>query len=91
MYHNIPPNASIEGTLHQHNVSTNLEDTVVEVIEGGRLKQYWTSHHIYNNEAEEDIDWAAITTAREKKSFQWTHWSSKMASSFIPTGAVMED
>ena len=91
MYHNVPPNASIEGTPHQHKISTNLEDTLVEVIEEGRLKQYWTSHHVYNSEAEEDIDWAAIATACEKKSFKWKRWSSKMASSFIPTGAVMED
>eukprot|EP00957_Ditylum_brightwellii_P140137 10678643-Ditylum_brightwellii.AAC.1 len=76
-----------EGTPHQHKIFTNLEDTLVEVIGCGRLKQYWTSHHTYNSEAEEDIDWAAIATASEKKSFQWKYWSSKMASSFIPTGA----
>eukprot|EP00957_Ditylum_brightwellii_P111086 8470870-Ditylum_brightwellii.AAC.1 len=68
-----------------------MEDTLVEVIEGGMLKQYWTSHHVYNSETEENIDWAAIATAHEKKLFQWKFWSSKMASSFIPTGAVMED
>eukprot|EP00957_Ditylum_brightwellii_P067121 5094796-Ditylum_brightwellii.AAC.1 len=91
MYHNVPSNASIDGTPHQHKIFTNLDGILVEVIEGGRLKQYWTSYHIYNSEAEEDIDWAATATACEKKSFQWKQWSLKMASSFIPTGAVMED
>eukprot|EP00957_Ditylum_brightwellii_P158673 12077188-Ditylum_brightwellii.AAC.1 len=38
IYHNVPSNASIEGTPHQHEISTNLEDTLVDVIEGGRLK-----------------------------------------------------
>ena len=44
-----------------------------------------------NGVAEEDIDWAAIASACEKKSFKWKRWSSKMASSFMLTGAVMED
>eukprot|EP00957_Ditylum_brightwellii_P178246 13576590-Ditylum_brightwellii.AAC.1 len=71
MYHSIPSNTSIDSTTHQHKISTKLEDTLVEVIEGGRLKQYWTSHHVYNSEAEEDIDWATIATVHEEKSFQW--------------------
>eukprot|EP00957_Ditylum_brightwellii_P204497 15339543-Ditylum_brightwellii.AAC.1 len=70
MYHSIPSNTSIDGTPYQHEISTKLEDTLVEVSEGGRLKQYWISYHVYNSEAEDDIDWAAIATIHKKNSFQ---------------------
>eukprot|EP00957_Ditylum_brightwellii_P201204 15324552-Ditylum_brightwellii.AAC.1 len=66
-----------------------MEETVA--IEGSKLLGFWSQHYIYSPAAENLIDWAAISWAREKMSFQQKRWSSKLAAEFIPTGAIMED